>query len=139
MAVQADMPKTFDQLRHVLTNLRPMKLWLSLGDVTLASTMQDLKILLNERQYNKARTEITAAVADFSQQMKAAKAEHEEFAKQQAEKARTAAKAAEQWNAHANIGALSMTERMMHVAYPTRWQAVLKQRLQGKKAKPQRL
>ena len=115
MAVQADMPKeTFDQLIKARTDeLTSYEIaGLSFGDVTLASTMQDLKVLLNERQYNKARTEITAAVADFSQQMKAAKAEHEEFAKQQAEKARTAAKAAEQWNAHANIGALSMSERM---------------------------
>lgn len=83
-----------------------------IAHVTLDAVTKELKMLLNERQYNKARTEITAAVADFSHQMKVAKAQHEELAKEQAQIARELAKQAEELQAHANIASLSTTERM---------------------------
>jgi DNA-binding MarR family transcriptional regulator len=113
MAVQTDMPdETFEQLVKEKVNDLTAHEVAGTGFVTLKAVMEDLRILLNERQYNKARMEITSAVADFSHQMREARAKHEQFVKESIETKRVLDKQAEELSAHGALVAHSPTERM---------------------------
>jgi DNA-binding MarR family transcriptional regulator len=82
-----------------------------LGDITFGSVMKELKALLNANQYNKARTALTRAVADFSHDMHNAKAQHEEEVIELKRRAATKAARAEAMRSHASHPSISQSER----------------------------
>ena len=83
-----------------------------LGDVTFGGVMKELKALLNAKQYNKARTTLTKAVADFSYEMGRAHEQQIIDVQRMKERAQSKAHRAAAMRSHASHPSISPEERM---------------------------
>lgn len=83
-----------------------------LGDVTFSGVMLELNELLNEKQYQRARTMLTKAFAEFSHQLKSEQAKHEQEYRWFQERGKSNRANAEANMAHASHPLISQSERL---------------------------